>query len=72
MSEMPAGDFLSCEKARWCGIRPLVVDDANSETKKISRSHVIEISKSGLISLMGGKWTTYRRMGQEVVDKICA
>lgn len=41
MSELPAGEFFSCEKARWCGVRPLVVDDAASETKKISRNHVI-------------------------------
>lgn len=71
MSEMPAADFVNSEKARWCGIRPLVVDDASSETKKISRSHVVERSSSGLYSLMGGKWTTYRLMGEEVVDKIC-
>ena len=40
------------------------------DTKRISRRHVIEQSKSGLISLMGGKWTIYRQMGQDVVDKI--
>lgn len=70
MSEMPAADFANSEKARWCGIRPLVADDANSETKKISRNHVIERSSSGLYSLMGGKWTTYRHMGEDLVDKI--
>ncbi len=41
MSELPAAQFLNSEKARWCGIRPLVVDDATSDTKKISRNHVI-------------------------------
>jgi len=39
-------------------------------TKGISRKHVIEISPSGLISLMGGKWTIYRRMGEDTVDEI--
>lgn len=39
-------------------------------TKDVSRSHVIEKSSSGLYSLMGGKWTTFRKMGQDVVDDI--
>lgn len=62
---------MSYEKTRWCGLRPLVVDDVTSQTKQISRSHVVEVSSSGLYSLMGGKWTTYRKMGEDVVDKIC-
>lgn len=44
--------------------------ESSSETAKLSRSHVIEVSDSGLISLMGGKWTSFRHMGQETVDKI--
>jgi glycerol-3-phosphate dehydrogenase len=36
----------------------------------MSRNHVIEVSKSGLVSLMGGKWTTFRLMGEETVDRI--
>ena len=71
MSEMKTTDFLDCEKARWCGIRPLVVDDVSVDTKKIARNHVIELSKNGLYSLMGGKWTTYRSMGEDLVNKIC-
>jgi glycerol-3-phosphate dehydrogenase len=39
-------------------------------TSALSRNHVIEVSDSGLVSLMGGKWTSYRRMGVETVDKI--
>lgn len=39
-------------------------------TANLSRNHVIEESKSGLISLMGGKWTSFRRMGEETVDLI--
>ena len=39
-------------------------------TKDVARTHVIEKSESGLYSLMGGKWTTYRKMGQDLVDEI--
>lgn len=37
-------------------------------TAAISRNHVIEISDSGLVSLMGGKWTSFRSQGEETVD----
>lgn len=72
MSGMTIEDFLNCEKARWCGIRPLVAKDATSDTKKLARTHVIERSDSGLYSLMGGKWTIYRKMGEDLVDQICS
>ena len=42
----------------------------SSSTAKLSRSHVIEISDSGLVSLLGGKWTSFRHMGQECVEEI--
>ena len=42
----------------------------SSDTARLSRSHVIEVSDSGLISLMGGKWTSFRHMGQETVDTL--
>ena len=42
----------------------------SSDTARLSRSHVIEVSDSGLVSLMGGKWTSFRHMGTETVDKI--
>ena len=71
MSEMSTEKFMSYERARWCGIRPLVAEDATAQTKKISRAHVIEKSHKGLYSLMGGKWTTYRLMGEDLVDQIC-
>lgn len=41
-----------------------------SSTKALTRSHELEVSNSGLISLMGGKWTAYRKMGQDTVDLI--
>ncbi len=52
------------------GIRPLVLDPTKKDTKSISRTHVIDVSpKSGLVTIAGGKWTTYRRMAEETVDK---
>ena len=44
-------------------------NDPNS-TSQIARNHVIEISDSGLVSLMGGKWASFRKMGEETVDEI--
>lgn len=59
-------------KAAWCGIRPLVKDPKRSAggTKAISREHVVEtLQPSGLVSIMGGKWTTYRKMAEDAVDE---
>jgi len=54
----------------FAGLRPLAApEDKNQETKEISRSHRLIISKSGLITMIGGKWTTYRKMGEDIVDK---
>jgi glycerol-3-phosphate dehydrogenase len=50
-----------------------VVNSSNtkaSASAKLSRSHVIEFSDSGLCSLLGGKWTSFRHMGQECVEDI--
>ena len=57
-------------RSAWSGIRPLVLDPSKNDTKSISRSHVIEVSKNKLVTIAGGKWTTYRRMAEEVVDKV--
>ena len=51
------------------GIRPLAKKDEGEDTKKLSRDHVILVSKSKLISIFGGKWTTFRKMGEDVIDK---
>jgi glycerol-3-phosphate dehydrogenase len=48
-----------------------VAEDAEEDTKNIARKHVIEELNSGLLSLMGGKWTIYRKMGEDLVDVIC-
>uniref|UniRef100_A0AC35FU96 Glycerol-3-phosphate dehydrogenase n=1 Tax=Panagrolaimus sp. PS1159 TaxID=55785 RepID=A0AC35FU96_9BILA len=50
------GDVMSA----WSGLRPLVRDPNKLDTKSIARNHVIEISPSGLVTIAGGKWTTYQ------------
>jgi glycerol-3-phosphate dehydrogenase len=52
----------------FAGLRPLVRAGAAGNTASMSREHLITTSASGLVSITGGKWTTYRRMGEEVVD----
>lgn len=56
-------------KSIWVGLRPLVKppQDDSGNTKKISREHTILISKSKLVTVTGGKWTTYRAMAQDVL-----
>lgn len=51
----------------WSGLRPLV-KSGNGKTSTLSRDHTILVSKSGLVTVTGGKWTTYRRMGQDAID----
>ncbi|MDU0371661.1 glycerol-3-phosphate dehydrogenase/oxidase [Hymenobacter endophyticus] len=54
----------------FAGLRPLAApQNCSGSTKEISRSHKILVSETGLITITGGKWTTYRRMGQDVVDR---
>jgi len=54
----------------FAGLRPLAAtQNGSSKSKEISRSHKIIISESGLITITGGKWTTYRRMAEDTVDK---
>ena len=54
----------------YAGLRPLAATkDGSSKTKEISRSHKLIVSESGLITIIGGKWTTYRKMGEDTVDK---
>ncbi|CAI5437430.1 unnamed protein product [Caenorhabditis angaria] len=59
------GDVMSA----WSGLRPLVRDPNKNDTKSLARNHIIEVGKSGLITIAGGKWTTYRHMAEETVDK---
>ncbi len=52
----------------FVGIRPLV-GGGDGTTAEISRDHTVEISGSGLLTIAGGKWTTYRHMAEDVVDQ---
>lgn len=55
----------------FAGLRPLAAPkDASEKTKEISRSHKIIVSASGLITITGGKWTTYRKMAQDTINKV--
>lgn len=57
-------------RSRFAGLRPLVGRRMqSSSTSQLSREHEIYISQSGLITVIGGKWTTYRSMGQELIDR---
>ncbi|XP_048873270.1 LOW QUALITY PROTEIN: glycerol-3-phosphate dehydrogenase, mitochondrial-like [Brienomyrus brachyistius] len=62
--EVRRGDVL----AAWSGIRPLVTDPNSKDTQSICRNHVVNISDSGLVTIAGGKWTTYRSMAVETLD----
>lgn len=52
----------------FAGIRPLVRSDAGGDTASLSRDHTLLVESSGLVTIAGGKWTTYRRMGEDTVS----
>jgi glycerol-3-phosphate dehydrogenase len=57
----------------FAGLRPLAAPQGGrGSTKEISRSHKILVSAAGLLTITGGKWTTYRRMAEDVVDRAIA
>ena len=69
-----AGQYLSRQPSRadvrsvWAGLRPLVNNaQQGSGTSTISREHRIDVSESGLLTVTGGKWTTFRAMGADVL-----
>jgi glycerol-3-phosphate dehydrogenase len=74
-----AGRYLSkppqrCDvRSIWVGLRPLVKppEEEGQSTQALSREHTILISKSGLVTVTGGKWTTYRAMAEDVMAR-CA
>ena len=53
----------------FTGIRPLVAAQGESKTASLSRDHTLHISGSGLVTITGGKWTTYRKMAEDTVDQ---
>ena len=71
-----AGQYLNKQPSRsdvlsvFAGLRPLAKpEETHKTTKEISRGHKILISVSGLITIIGGKWTTYRKMAEETIEK---
>ncbi|NLJ43052.1 MAG: glycerol-3-phosphate dehydrogenase/oxidase [Bacteroidales bacterium] len=71
-----AGKYLTVPPKRedikcvFAGLRPLAANpDKPEATKEVSRRHKITLSPSGLLSIIGGKWTSYRRMAEETIDK---
>jgi len=55
-------------QSMFAGLRPLVKRSAALKTSALSRDHVIRVSSQGLVTITGGKWTTYRRMGEDAVN----
>jgi glycerol-3-phosphate dehydrogenase len=55
-------------RAAWAGLRPLIRDPRATDTAGLARDHVIVEGPSGMITIGGGKWTTYRKMAQDAVD----
>jgi glycerol-3-phosphate dehydrogenase len=58
-------DVLSC----YAGLRPLVGPAEEGDTAALSRDHSLTISRTGLLTITGGKWTTYRKMAEDTVDQ---
>jgi glycerol-3-phosphate dehydrogenase len=56
----------------WAGLRPLLAPPSGAieATSRLSRDFAIEVAPSGLITVAGGKWTSYRRMAEVLVDRV--
>eukprot|EP01134_Creolimax_fragrantissima_P007305 CFRG7305T1 len=63
--DVRSSDLLSV----WSGIRPLASDPTAGNTENISRDHIVFSDPSGLVTVTGGKWTTYRLMAEDAVNK---
>ncbi len=59
-------------KATWSGLRPLVADPQQADTSSLLRDFLISVSGSGLLTIVGGKWTSYRRMAEAALDRAIA
>lgn len=70
-----AAQYLSKDPARedvlsvFAGLRPLVNPGGESDTAAISRDHYLTVSHEGLVTIAGGKWTTYRKMGEDTINQ---
>jgi glycerol-3-phosphate dehydrogenase len=56
-------------RSMFAGLRPLVRSGKGRGTAALARDHTLVVSEAGLITITGGKWTTYRRMGKDAVDR---
>ncbi|PKI82702.1 glycerol-3-phosphate dehydrogenase [Malassezia vespertilionis] len=56
-------------QSAWSGLRPLVKDPNARDTQSLVRNHLITVSDNNLLTIAGGKWTTYREMAEETVDR---
>lgn len=56
----------------FAGLRPLVRGEEGADTASLSRDHTLQVSRSGLVTITGGKWTTYRKMAEDAVDHAAA
>ncbi|MBT0552063.1 glycerol-3-phosphate dehydrogenase/oxidase [Riemerella anatipestifer] len=57
-------------KSVFAGLRPLAAPDKEGgSTKEVSRSHKVVVSETGLVTITGGKWTTYRKMAEDTIDE---
>ena len=69
-----AGEYLEKRPVRadilavFTGIRPLVKKGSRAKTAALPRDHTIHVASSGLLTITGGKWTTYRRMAEDAVN----
>lgn len=56
-------------RSAFAGLRPLIGSEDVGSTSGLSREHHVEVSESGMVTITGGKWTTYRRMASDAVDR---
>ena len=67
-------DYLNIDVRRedvrsvWAGLRPLAVDPNVDDSASTSRDHVVSVGAKGIVTVSGGKWTTYRKMAEDVVN----
>ena len=72
-----AGNYLQKPPQRadilsvFAGIRPLIKSAKTKRTTALGRDHTIEIDEAGLLTVTGGKWTTYRQMAEDAINQAC-
>jgi glycerol-3-phosphate dehydrogenase len=69
LNKPPSTDDIS---SVFAGLRPLIGSKSSASTASLSRDHQVVISETGLVSVVGGKWTTYRKMGEDAVNRASA